>query len=545
MSKPFYRQSKLLQASLKPFHLLSSARGRAFVGRKDSPQGQRRMNGMHIQRVCLVINPRDGQNLSKLTGILAVFAAAGWHTDIALKEYGGHTMELATKAARKGYDLVIAYGGDGTLNQVVNGAMNGKKQKSIVGVLPGGTVNQWAAEVSIPQDPLKAALALVSSDVREVDVARVEVTSLAFLPTPQEDQQPAGVGTQGKKEDKGKGKTPSKARHHFLLMGGLGIDAAVMSRVNKTLKHHIGVAAVGLAATEEMTAQHAFPVEIWVTEKGKDAERVWQGEAFQVVIGNTRRYANTVEITADASIDDGLLDACVITAGDPLSTVQQVVSLLFRRKPDNRETEFFRGAQFSIRVPASIALQLDGTTVRLKDYLSKSDRKALQLAGDMEHVMVTYQFDALLRALHVAIPCTYEGTLFERSPHDGTSPSQEQKDTMNDPSQQPETSSTRVQQQSREQLGTLLEHGRKVTVVGVTTHPGKKRTYIVAGTTAKRSTGETTPVAICIDDSTTLLKQTGEPAAAIEVMHLQENMEIVVEGKKSKRGVIQATGVVV
>src|SRR5690349_14732039 len=107
---------------------------------------------MHHQRVCLVINPRDGQNVAKLTGILAVFAAAGWRTDIALKEYGGHTMELATKAARQGYDLVIAYGGDGTLNQVVNGVMNGKEHKSSIGVLPGGTVNQWAAEVSVPQD---------------------------------------------------------------------------------------------------------------------------------------------------------------------------------------------------------------------------------------------------------------------------------------------------------------------------------------------------------------------------------------------------------
>ncbi|HEY6287414.1 MAG TPA: acylglycerol kinase family protein, partial [Ktedonobacteraceae bacterium] len=141
---------------------------------------------MHHQRVCLVINPRDGQNLSKLTGILAVFAAAGWHTDIVLKEYGGHTMELATNATSQGYDLVIAYGGDGTLNQVVNGLMNGKKHKSIVGVLPGGTVNQWAAEVGVPQDPVKAALALVSSNVRKVDVARVDVTSLTFHPSTQE-----------------------------------------------------------------------------------------------------------------------------------------------------------------------------------------------------------------------------------------------------------------------------------------------------------------------------------------------------------------------
>src|SRR5436309_15846656 len=150
---------------------------------------------MHHQKVCLVINPRNRQNLSKLTGILAVFAAADWHTDIVLKEYGGHTMELATDAATKGYDQVIAYGGDGTLNQVVNGLMNGKKHKSIVATLPGGTVNQWAAEVGIPQDPVKAALTLVSSNLRKVDVAHVDVTSLTFLPPMRKGQELATVDT--------------------------------------------------------------------------------------------------------------------------------------------------------------------------------------------------------------------------------------------------------------------------------------------------------------------------------------------------------------
>ena len=54
---------------------------------------------MKSKKACLVINPRGGQNLARLTDMMAVFAAAGWKTDIAIKEYGGHTMELATRAA--------------------------------------------------------------------------------------------------------------------------------------------------------------------------------------------------------------------------------------------------------------------------------------------------------------------------------------------------------------------------------------------------------------------------------------------------------------
>jgi len=112
---------------------------------------------MKCKKACLVINPRAGQNLAKITDVLAVLSAAGWSTDIALKEYGGQTMDLATRAAEDGYDLVVAYGGDGTLNQVVNGVMNAKGQHSIVGVIPGGTANVWAGEIGIPGDPVKAA----------------------------------------------------------------------------------------------------------------------------------------------------------------------------------------------------------------------------------------------------------------------------------------------------------------------------------------------------------------------------------------------------
>jgi hypothetical protein len=263
-----------------------------------------------------------------------------------------------------------------------------------------------------------------------------------------------------------------------------------------------------------------------------------------VIIGNTRRYANMVEMTTDASINDGMLDACVITAGNPLSTMQQIASLLFRHKPDNQTAQFFRGARLSIRVPASIALQLDGSAVKLKDYLRKTDRKAMQRAEDAERILVTYQFDAIPGVLRVAIPRTYDDALFEGSHHERTPLPPEQEETMSDASRQPGMSSA-GEQPSHEQLDTLLELGRKVTVVGVTPHADEKHMYIVAGTTSKAGIGETRPVAICIDNGTMLQKRTGEPVAIVEVEHLQENAEIVVVGKKSKRGVIHATHVVV
>src|SRR2546429_9950491 len=94
---------------------------------------------MKCKKACLVTNPRAGQNLAKLSDVMAVLSAAGWKTDIAIKEYGGHTMELATRAAEKNYDLVIAYGGGGPFKPAAQWGMKGKGEKNSFGLLSGGT----------------------------------------------------------------------------------------------------------------------------------------------------------------------------------------------------------------------------------------------------------------------------------------------------------------------------------------------------------------------------------------------------------------------
>ncbi len=260
---------------------------------------------MRAKTACLIINPRTGENLAKLTDILAVLSAAGWDTDILLKEYGGQTLQLAKKAAEQKYDLVIGYGGDGTLNQVVNGVLygqNGHNGRSSVGVLPGGTVNVWANEVGIPADPVKSVLTLINSQARNVDVGHVEVESLTFPQTAGESIS-ASPDTSDHAESKGKKQkayTSTKARHNFLLMAGLGIDAAVMGHVSKPLKYRVGPIAVGLSAAKELPKQHPFPVEIYQPGTGGEDVQLWRGEAVQVVVGNTRKYAGIVEMTPQA-----------------------------------------------------------------------------------------------------------------------------------------------------------------------------------------------------------------------------------------------------
>ncbi|HEU5229618.1 MAG TPA: YegS/Rv2252/BmrU family lipid kinase [Ktedonobacteraceae bacterium] len=510
---------------------------------------------MRCKKASLVINPRTGQNVAQLSDVMAVLYGAGWKVDTLLKEYGGQTMELANDAAKNGCDMVIAYGGDGTLNQVINGVMNTKGKHKIVGLIPGGTANEWAFEVGIPTDAVKAALTLVDSEVRKVDVGRVGVRSLTFPDASAAvDESQAAVGEQKQHKKKVRqSDASSQARHHFLLMAGLGIDAAVMGNVSKNLKYQIGHLAVGVAAVKELPEMHPFPVEVQV--KGGDGENAsWKGEALQIVIGNTRRYADVVEFTPDAYIDDGVLDVCVITGGNPLTTMQQIFSLLLRRKPDNVSAEYFRGAHLSITVPSNIHLHLDGSTVKLKDYLGKADYGKLEDAGNAEQVMVTYCFDAMPHALEVAIPHDYNQELFEHShaeqqddadsSHEHTEPrTKEQEEHRLHQHSHDEANAD--EQELSELAGSLLEHGRKVTVVGTTASAGKKHSYVIAGHTPKRSSGEAKPVAVVVNDKTTIFDRNGQHVPSTNVQEMQEGAVIVVEGKQSKRGVIKATRMVI
>jgi len=97
-----------------------------------------------------------------------------------------------------------------------------------------------------------------------------------------------------------------------------------------------------------------------------------------------------------------------------------------------------------------------------------------------------------------------------------------------------------VQREPSDLVNTPLEHGYKVTITGVVMAPGKRQRYVIAGQTVKQQTGETKPVAIRIDKDATVLMPTGEHIPHADVLKVQGGAEVIVAGKKNKRGVIKA-----
>lgn len=310
-------------------------------------------------RACLITNPRSGRGGIDLSEVLPVLWANGWDAVVRQKMHGGHATTLAREAAQEGFDVVVDCGGDGTLSEIVDGVVG---TDIAVGTLPGGTANVWAHELGISPRLRVAAMQLVTSRRRRVDVGYVTVNG--------------------------------KHGQHFLLMAGLGVDAAVMSHVSKPLKNRIGPLAIGLAAIEALPECEAMPI------RAEIGRLRWQGRVSQVVVGNSRRYATFTAMTPDAFIDDGQLDICLVTATGMVRATQQLASLLLRQRPGEATAEVYRAPAVTIYSPSILPLQADGGTIDLDD-------------DDITEDGVIYAFSTVAQGVSMLVPRSYDGQLFQ------------------------------------------------------------------------------------------------------------------------------------
>lgn len=423
-----------------------------------------------------------------------------------------------------------------------------KRQNKIVGVIPGGTANLWTGDVGIPGDPVQAALALINSKVHQVDLGRVTIQNISF---PESSLSEQAVETEVHRTKKVQKKLNKKIRNHFLLMAGLGFDAAVMETVSKQLKEHIGPLAVGISALKHLGEQPPFPVEIRAFDGQKEVAS-WKGNAIQLIFGNTRRYAIFLETTPNSYIDDGVLDAFVVTADHPLSTAQQVSGLLFHRQPDTRVSQTFRGTSLHVTVPASIALEIDGSRIKLKDLLAREYADQLKQIKDLSQVLVTYCFESLPHALRTALPPDYDDTLFEYPQHEREHAQLVDEIVGGNQNEGEETKQDGTDEDgirpgeytSSEEMEKLRRISRSIEIVGSTVNPQQPGSYILAGTLRQASTGDLKPVALVATHDTVVLDKEGKLLEIRVLEGLKQNNRVLVQGKKTKRNVIRATCIV-
>ncbi len=273
-------------------------------------------------RVCVIYNPTaKGQKAERFRRLLdSIAAEAAFKRTAAPRD----ARRLAAQAIAEGFDTLIAAGGDGTLNEVLNGIGDVPDgfAKTRLGVLPLGTVNVFARELGIPLRPEAAWTILRAGNEKRIDLGVVETGS-------------DGTGQ----------------RTYFAQLAGAGLDARAIELVDWPLKKKIGPLAYVVAGLKAMRTRHE---NILVS----DGVRTVSGQL--VLIGNGRLYGGTFRVFPRAVFSDGKLDACVFARINWPTLFRCGLSLLLLGKlPESRVTRL-QSASFTFIGKSATRFEVDG-----------------------------------------------------------------------------------------------------------------------------------------------------------------------------------------
>jgi len=286
----------------------------------------------------LIYNPIAGRQPERrekqIRQAAAALGNAGIAVELAATAGPGGACELAAAAAQRGDELVVVCGGDGTINEAVNGLAYSQTRLAI---LPGGTANIIAKELGLPHNLLRAArelrrwrprvvplglatwflkMAGASGEWGLAEELKVSARYLGPFPVPRTltpdsapgEQRDFGLksgatGLRGKEDAGLKADAASEVQHrYFLSVGGIGFDAHIVDQLKHDLKMFLGVAAYGIEALRQVR-RYRFPP---FTCRADDLEF----EATFAAIQRTSRYAGWFRMAPHAHFFEPRLAAC-------------------------------------------------------------------------------------------------------------------------------------------------------------------------------------------------------------------------------------------
>jgi diacylglycerol kinase family enzyme len=220
-------------------------------------------------RLTLVVNAAASSVTARTRVVIQRRLAAAHHLEVVETGRRGHATRLAHGAARAGAEVVVAFGGDGTLNEVANGLVG---TEAALATLPGGSTNVFARSLGLPNDPVLAVDQLLAA----LDEGRIERVGLG-----------------------------SANGRYFLFHVGAGFDAAVVDQVERRglLKRYAGH-PLFMAAAAQTWARHVDRDRPWfrIVTEGEAVDDAW----FAIAL-NTRPYTylgnRAIDVAPEAGLD--------------------------------------------------------------------------------------------------------------------------------------------------------------------------------------------------------------------------------------------------
>lgn len=267
----------------------------------------------------LIVNPASGQGrAAREKRRLLELVSNMPHIRTHLTSGPDDARAMAAQAASGNYDLVIAAGGDGTINQVINGIGDSGVPLAII---PLGTGNVLAHELGIPRNDIVKALQVIGDGrIRSIDLGEAN-------------------------------------GRRFLLMAGLGLDAHVVDAVSPKVKDVFGTVAYAPAALDQLIGY--TPTDFRLTfDNGSE----YSASAFGVIVANCGSYAYNFRLTSEAVLDDGMLDVMIFEAApaEKLRLLGHALGAVFGQRIRDPNVTYFRTGGVAIESDPPVKMQLDG-----------------------------------------------------------------------------------------------------------------------------------------------------------------------------------------
>ncbi len=268
----------------------------------------------------LLANEKAGtisKNSDHLDETLAFLRQQGWKVDLLFTKSADDARQFAREAVLQKADAVIAMGGDGTINAVIQELAG---SETALGVIPSGTFNVWAHETGIPLDIMGAREVLVNGRTRRIDLGRV-------------------------------------GDRYFLLMAGIGFGGTVTYAVKKQSLKRWGALGYLLTGIRLGLGYDSFRAQLVIDGQ------VERTHALQIVVGNTQLYGSMLKFTWRAKSDDGLLDVCVVRSPAKFERVVVMLDFLLQRSQRRKWVSYRTCKSVEVRTRKPVNFQVDGEPI--------------------------------------------------------------------------------------------------------------------------------------------------------------------------------------
>lgn len=285
------------------------------------------------RHILAIFNPAAGRNRrQRFDEIVNLARNAGCAVTVRETEAPGHAERIVREAAGGGFDLVAAAGGDGTINEVVNGLQG---TGLALGIIPLGTANVVADEIGLSKDPRKVARVLAEGPLRPIRVGRAN-------------------------------------GRRFVMMAGVGFDANVIRHVSLQLKKIIGPLAyvwtAGLQGFRDPFAHCAVTID----GEGRSA--------VSAVACNGRRYGGPFVAAPRANLADDSFQVVLMKGRGWFSVARYGVSLIFGKVGVWADVEIVSGRDVVISGTTGQAVQADGDIIAALPVRIEIDPEPVRLA---------------------------------------------------------------------------------------------------------------------------------------------------------------------